>query len=437
MLGNVSQTAHYAMELAAAASTPPYRYQTNRLNVNDLTAMSLSTTRGDFGTHGVAPLLGPNSNIRSQLSDSAIFSTAQGQQKQPGTKNPSRLSIPLDCTYLDPVHNFLRCHCIEVFVASNADMRAPGKGARPSKIGQVGLRCFFCKDVPKNKLTKQAVCFPSKRETIFESVRNYQRTHMTACPCFPEQMKAKYERLTQQVGLQRMSQKYTKAYYAEAASELGIVETPNGLVIGAPSNESGFPSNNLQALIQAAENPATSSAFWKAYSSSKDKAAGMRKFEHVASDGTRRVIINARKESSPFVYPEDFPTVSDFEFILFHQVSPYIPLNHADQHDKLFGFCCKHCARARKGWNHNNGMYFSVDLNTLADTSFLQKMLNHFMACPHVPREVKNAFDELKRLASEHGTTAKRGSRKRFIEKIWERMKKYYGSKLDLGHEGK
>ena len=75
-------------------------------------------------------------------------------------------------------------------------MTAPGRGARPSKIGQVGLRCFFCKDVPKNKLTKQAVCFPSKRETIFESVRNYQRTHMMDCPYFPEQMKAEYERFS-------------------------------------------------------------------------------------------------------------------------------------------------------------------------------------------------------------------------------------------------
>ena len=80
MLGNVSQTAHYAMELAAATSTPSYQYQNNRLNTDDLMAMSLSTTRDNFGihttrdnfgTHGVAPLLGPNSNIRSQLGNVA------------------------------------------------------------------------------------------------------------------------------------------------------------------------------------------------------------------------------------------------------------------------------------------------------------------------------------------------------------------------------
>ena len=87
--------------------------------------------------------------------------------------------------------------------------------------------------------------------------------------------------------------------------------------------------------------------------------------------------------------------------------------------------------------NHNNGMYFPVDLNTLVDISFLQKMLNHFMKFPYMPQEVKNAFVKLECLVSEHVTTAKRGSRKRCIENIWERMKKHNGLKLDLKHEGR
>jgi hypothetical protein len=78
---------------------------------------------------------------------------------------------------------------------------------------------------------------------------------------------------------------------------------------------------------------------------------------------------------------------------------------------------------------------FRVDLNKLPDNNFFQKMLNHFMNCPDVPQDVKNAFDELKRLAWESGTTPKRGSRKRFVEKIWERTKKYYGLKSDSSEE--
>merc|ERR1712194_283608 len=150
-------------------------------------------------------------------------------------------------------------------------------------------------------------------------------------------------------------------------------------------------------------------------------AAGMRKFEHLASDGTRRVILQARKEPTPFVHPEDFPAVSDFEFILFHQVSP---ANHANQSDTVLGFCCKHCARARKEAAREKETCFEADMNRLAENVFIQKLVQHFMKCPHVPQEVKTAFDELKCLSSEHGTKAKRGSRKRFTEKIWKRMKK-------------
>mmetsp|Transcript_12211 Transcript_12211/g.18440 ORF Transcript_12211/g.18440 Transcript_12211/m.18440 type:complete len:195 (+) Transcript_12211:2-586(+) len=190
----------------------------------------------------------------------------------------------------------------------------------------------------------------------------------------------------------------------------------------------------MQALIRAAENSSTSAAFWKAQSSGKDKAVEMRKFEHVASNDTKRVIVNARKESTPFVYPEDFATISDYEFLLFHQVVPLpcTPVNEpSHRKDEVLGFCCKHCVHAGE-WTDGNSiskgsMHFPVDWNTLTEKNFLQKLLNHFMACPNTPREVKDAFGELKRLAMEHGTTAKRGSRRRFIMKIWDRMKRYYG----------
>ena len=43
--------------------------------------------------------------------------------------------------------------------------------------------------------------------------------------------------------------KYVKAYYAEDASELGLVDTPNGLISGAPPNRTGIPSERLGALI--------------------------------------------------------------------------------------------------------------------------------------------------------------------------------------------
>jgi len=365
-----------------------------------------------------------------RLLTSAVSST---QFYQPNImEHATSLFVESDSTFLDPVHNFIRCKCIELFVVTQDDMMAPVRGARQSKLGQVGLRCFYCKDAPRQELAKQAVLFPKKLATIFESVRNFQRAHLDACTYIPEQVKAEYKNLIEHDGPRKKQVKYLKAYYAEAASELGIVDTPNGLIFGAPPNRTGIPSERLGAFIRAVESPDTRSSFWKTYSSGKDENTNRKKFEHVASHYTRGVIINARREPSPFVYPQDFPTISDIDFLLFHQVSPCRPpaarleyrgLNAA-QFNSLSGLCCKHCACANAGDIRHKGVYFPTSLAALADSSFSQTLLNHIMRCPNVPQEIKNAFDELKQLAVDHSVITRRGSKKKFFEKIWARMEK-------------
>lgn len=355
------------------------------------------------------------------------------------------LFIESDSTFLDPVHNFLRCRCIELFVVNQNHMMGPVRGACPSRLGQVGLRCFFCKDAPRQELAKQAVSFPTKLETIFESIRNYQRSHLNACPCIPEQVKAEYKILLEQESPLTKPVKYVKAYYAEAASELGLIDGPNGLIFGAPANMTGVPSERLRALIEAVESPFTRALFWKSYSSASarasvsgnDEAIKMKKFEHVASDITKSVIINARKEPSPFVYPQDFALIPDVDFLLFHQVIPCRPsvdtlerreLDDA-QYKSLSALCCKHCARdygVNTRDSRQKGIYFPTTLASLADSSFSPTLLRHLMGCPHVPQQIKDAFDELKRLAVDYGVKTKRGTRRKFLEKIWTRMETHY-----------
>jgi len=364
---------------------------------------------------------------------SAVSST---QLYQPN-KHATSLFVKSDSTFLDPVHNFIRRKCIELFVVTQDNKIAAGIGVGPSKLGQVGLRCFYCKDAPRQELAKQAVLFPKKLATIFESVRNFQRAHLDACTHTPEKVKAEYKNLIKQDhGLRNnKSVKYVKAYYAEAASELGLVDTPNGLIFGAPPNRTGKPSARLGALIRAVESsPATRSSFWKTYSSVNDANIQMKKFEHVASHHTREVIISARRDPSPFIYPQDFPTISDIDFLTFHQVSPcrasvarveQRKLNLA-QFNALCGLCCKHCALANAGDVTHKGMYFPTSLVALADSSFSLTLLNHIMRCPNVPQKIKSAFDELKQLALDHGVITRRGSKKKSFEKVWARMEKYY-----------
>lgn len=350
-------------------------------------------------------------------------------EPQPSFDHAVKLSIPSDQTYLDPVHNFLRSNCIDIFVATKNDMTSPGRGSRPSRVGQVGLRCAHCKDAPRQDVIRQAVCFPSKRNTIFESVRNFRRVHFEACSHIPDEMKAEYKNLVQQESPLKKPQKMIKAYYAEAAAELGLVDTPTGLIFGAPPNTTAMPSERLRALIKASESPTKFALFWEAQSYGKDDALKMKKFEHVASYGTRQVIMNARKEPSTFVYPQDFPTISNVDYLVYHQVTCCRPTaTRLDQDSSTSGLCCKHCARAHAGDSDSyiRGIYFPTDLPMLSDSSFTQTLLNHIMGCPNVPQDIKDALEELKRLAIEYGITTKRGSKKNFFKKIWARIEKYY-----------
>jgi len=369
----------------------------------------------------------------------SLPATQQDQSEQPTLNHATSLFVPSDHTFLDPVHNFIRCNCIEVFIATKDDIMAPGRGSHPAMIGQVGLRCVHCKNVPRQKLARQAVCFPSKRDTIFEGVRNYQRVHLEACSEISDEMKAQFKNLVQHENPStKKSHKFIKAYYAEAASELGLIDTPHGLVFGSPPNLTGMPSGRLSTLIRAAENPSHFPTFWEAYFSGKNDALERKKFEHVASDATRRAIVGSKNDQSAFVHPEDYTTMSDEDFLLFHQFTPCMPspgaLNHRGQLVDgmgLFvsGLCCKHCARNDI---QTTKLFFPTNLHMLADSSFYQMLIHHVMGCPRVPQEIKDALDELIRLAVEHGIKTKRGSKKNFMKKLWTRMENYYERNSDV-----
>ena len=89
----------------------------------------------------------------------------------PNNGPPVSLRIEPDASFLDPLQNFLRTKCIEIFVATQHHLGAPGRASKPSCMGQLGLRCIHCKDVPMDELARQAISYPSKRDLILESVR--------------------------------------------------------------------------------------------------------------------------------------------------------------------------------------------------------------------------------------------------------------------------
>ncbi len=371
-------------------------------------------------------------NLDAATSDPKI------KKNQDQYHHPTRLSVPSDQHFLDPVHNFLRSFCLEVFVcgsASGSGGRGCGRGAKSPKEGQIGLRCAHCKHIPKGERANQAVSYPSKTLHILESVRNYQRTHFEACEHIPMELKVMHRKMMFEKPARKIQRKYVQAYFAEAACEIGMVETPNGLVFGAPPNTSGRPSEKLRAIMSFAENPTAlkDRQLQDLLFPKVDERVKNSKFSHIASAKTRQVINNCRREKASFVYPSDFPTISDFRFVLFHQFAPCRPTSTALRRrkikpknlDTLSGLCCKHCAKAHPGEEHS-GLFFPLDLESLHDSALFNNLACHIVTCRHVPLETKEALEELQDLAGKHGVVTKRGAKKMFLKKLWNRMSIYY-----------
>ena len=377
------------------------------------------------------PQLSPEPEQQPSIAQAYCYSLG-GDSELQDSNHATRLSIPSDRKFLDPVHNFLRSSCLEVFTADEINHN-PGRGAKPHQIGQMGLRCIHCKHVHRSKRAKQAVSYPSKTDNIFESVRNFQRTHLLACAYVPEEKKEIYQKLVEKVE-KKTPLKYVKAYYAEAACEIGLVDTPRGLIFGAPPNLSGEPSEKLVAIMTVAQDPIASSHLEELIFPKVDERLENLKFSHICSETTRKVIENCRKEKTAFVHPSDFPTLADIRYVLYHQFLPCRPpvtalsrrKSKPEKWDTLSGLCCRYCSRAHRGENYHKGMYFPLDLDALHDSSFSHNLTVHIRTCPNAPPEIKGALEELEMLAAEHGVMTKRGSKKKFMKKLWERMSNYY-----------
>lgn len=358
--------------------------------------------------------------------------------------NITSLSVPTDSTFLDPIHNFLRTSCVEIFVASDAHVNESTRRDRPSKVGQVGIRCVFCRVVPREELVRQAVCFPSKCENIYEGVRNIQRIHLDICPSMPDEAKEQYKECLRIKGMNHKPQKAVRAYYNQTASELGLLDTTGGLRFGGTPNLTGKPSKKLLAIMKAAEDRSTSPSFWDRHTrfASQDKLMTLGKFEHVISATTRNVLIQARKEcGGPFVFPHDFASTPDIVFLLFLQLVPCKPTTATMKRrglkpecfEALPGLCCRHCSRQS---DSIKGTYFPMDADALGDSSFSQTLSMHLMSCPHVPQDIKHAFNELRNVVKERGITIKRGLKRKFVDKFWKRMKNYGAKKIESGGGG-
>lgn len=137
------------------------------------------------------------------------------------------LSLPDDKISLSETLCIVREN-IEVFVATDADVKAPAPGRkRPVVIGQVGLRCIHCRVAThQSEKVKRAVCFPSSIKRIYRTVIDMKLDHFKACRFVPVELKMKLEQLR---ASNARSTGTTMQYFVQAAKRMGMVDGGHGI----------------------------------------------------------------------------------------------------------------------------------------------------------------------------------------------------------------
>jgi len=160
------------------------------------------------------------------------------------------LSLPDDKISLSETLCIVREN-IEVFIATEADVKAPAPGRkRPVVVGQVGLRCIHCRVATHaSEKVKRAVCFPSSIKRIYRTVIDMKLDHFKACRFVPVEFKMKLEQLK---ATNARSTGTTMQYFVQAANRMGMADGGHGIRFCKETSDSTV------ATVTPGANPAAS-----------------------------------------------------------------------------------------------------------------------------------------------------------------------------------
>lgn len=176
-----------------------------------------------------------------------------------------------------------------------------------------------------------------------------------------------------------------RQYWSESAERLGLVNTLHGIrFISAPGDISVTADDDISESSQT----------------------------------------HQEEPSVHVVNTEDKELVTDYLFLLLDQMEAcqFTEQDRAGGRSKVKdyavgypGMQCKHCA-GKAGF----GRYFPVNLHAITSANSDRNIHNHITKCRRCPKQVR---DELNQLQEEQSQCKnRRGSRKLFFERIWERL---------------
>ena len=149
------------------------------------------------------------------------------QKDDDDTSPPSSipLAMPSDNAKLSEYQILLRKQ-LELFVAQEIDVDTNTQGRKKQiLLGQVGLRCRHCRDLPLRSRGRGAIYYPAMLKGIYQACQNQSKTHlMQSCTKIPAN--TRQQLITLQA--RRDTAIGGKSYWGDSCKELGVYESQDG-----------------------------------------------------------------------------------------------------------------------------------------------------------------------------------------------------------------
>lgn len=179
----------------------------------------------------ISPFVGTLSRVVSSVDEGEFrCGTTQVVGKTNDCDQTSvKRSVPMhrkcDEHYLSEYQCLLRKQ-IEIFEASEEDIRCKRKGRNLVTVGQIGIRCKHCAGIPLSRRPRGSIYYVSTLENMYQAGQKMTKVHfLKGCRGLPHNVQQSLSALK----LKRTRASDGKRYWSDAARSLGICETNNGL----------------------------------------------------------------------------------------------------------------------------------------------------------------------------------------------------------------
>ena len=336
------------------------------------------------------------------------------------------LALEEDKDWLTPLHCFVRRHCVEVFTATEIDIKAPSKGKRkPIQIGQVGIRCPHCVcGSDPDARERGSVYFPTSISSIYNATMNLLQRHIHSCPRVPKEIMEKYNDLKRDDARSGTSKKY----WVESARSIGFVDTVKGIRLKGDGKNGeklvGIQGEEMKQEEGKDGEEEETTVEGKGQEEKKESSEAKDDSDDNVFFKKDKSVPPPEMEAVPIILPSDKDSSTQFSFLLLSQMQPCV-FTEADRLGKrkglpvcFAGLACRHCFGG-----YGSGRFFPSSIKTLSDTSkTLNVLYNHMTRCRKCPPEILEELNAAKKSHEDERSQKKFGSQKAFFGKIWSRL---------------